>query len=86
MIAKVAMFILSIVGSIGSGSSIFYLYDKIHNRAVEYNFADTGNIYYTSQNFHSIEYFPHNKTENNTKCLFARKVNSSKSMPVMRLA
>jgi len=79
-IRHAAIFVLSILGSISTSTGIFYLYDRVHNRAVTYDFADVGNIYYTSQNFHSVDYAKQNNT-----CSFAKKVNSSRSLPVMRL-
>jgi hypothetical protein len=65
--------------SAGVVDSVFYLYDRNHNRAVRYDFTDAGNIYYKSQNFHSVDYIQRNGTT------FAKKVNSSRSLPVMRL-
>lgn len=82
MYRQFSLFILCVLGYIGTSSSIFYLYDRVNNRQVRYDFTDAGNIYYTSHNFHSVDY-ARNTLKN---CSFAKKVNSSRSLPVMRLA
>jgi hypothetical protein len=51
--------LITLIETIYSGlpkASPFYLYDRFNNRAVSYMFADTGNIYYMSKNFHSEEF------------------------------
>lgn len=48
--------IIILIFSVESAQSILYLYDRSNNRAVKYDFADVGNIYYTSANLHSAEY------------------------------
>lgn len=53
MISKI---VLCFLGTLGMCDSMFYLYDKVHNRAIQYDFTDAGNIYYTSDNFHSANY------------------------------
>ena len=85
MFAKVALFILGIVGSFSSCSALFYLYDRVNNRPVSYRFTDAGDIYYTSQNFHSIDYVRTNNTGNATTHSVANKINRSVSLPNMRL-
>lgn len=54
----------------------FYLYDRFNNRAISYQFTDAGNIYYTSDNFHSVEYADKHKN----KTLQLRR-NETKSLP-----
>lgn len=66
-----------------------YTYDRIHNRPIALDTA-FNNVYYTSNNFHSIEYtnflpgnssFITNTTNTSKLCLKLRTVNSSKSLP-----
>ena len=37
-------------------SKSFYLYDRFNNKPVIYDITDSSNIFYTSNNFHSIDY------------------------------
>lgn len=62
-------------------ASPFYLYDRFNNRAVSYMFADTGNIYYMSKNFHSEEFSQIQNITNKTNGLLLRKINTTKSLP-----
>jgi hypothetical protein len=65
--------LLSLICTVNS----LYLYDRFHNRgAISYNFGDTGNVFYTSSNFHSIEYV----NKNNSKLRLC-KINATKSLP-----
>jgi hypothetical protein len=59
----------------------FYSYDRFNNRAVSSMFVDTGNIYYTSKNFHSEEFAQINNFINKTCSLGLRKINTTKSLP-----
>lgn len=53
MIGKIVLFVLSLLSTLSVCDSVFYLYDRVHNRAIRYDFTDAGNIYYTSDNFRS---------------------------------
>lgn len=78
--------LLAILGLAHYSEAIFYLYDRVNNRQITYYYTDAGNIFYTSDNFHSLEYAKRNKTNNTSICSFGKKVNSSRSLPIMRLA
>ncbi len=67
-------FIIVLSFFIASVDSVFYLYDRNHNRAIRYDFTDCGNIYYTSANFHSGM-----PIRTNSSILLLR--NRSKSLP-----
>ncbi len=76
--------IITLAETIYSGlpkASPFYLYDRFNNRAVSYMFADTGNIYYMSKNFHSEEFSKMQNITNKTSILGLRKINTTKSLP-----
>lgn len=37
-------------------SKSYYLYDKFNNKAIIYDITGSSNIFYTSNNFHSIDF------------------------------
>lgn len=69
-----------------SGLSALYTYDRVNNRQIT---LDTGfnNVYYTSNNFHSIEYASLHGAKNitsqnvTTTLIKLRKSNATKSLP-----
>jgi hypothetical protein len=64
-----------------------YLYDRFQNRGTtSYNFGDTGNIFYASSNFHSLEYVNKNNTKISlrTKSLPNIKFNSTCKLYIKR--
>ena len=83
MAAKLALLILSFLNAITYSDTMFYLYDRVNNKAITYHYTDCGQIYYTSKNFHSVDYV----TKYNTTAIPGiklRKINTTKSLPDIR--
>lgn len=91
MIGKIILYVLSLLSTLSVCESVFYLYDRVHNRAIRYDFTDAGNIYYTSDNFHSttsyynkFDQLKNNSTSVNRSATILMKLRT-KSLPNIKL-
>lgn len=91
MIGKIILYVLSLLSTLSVCESVFYLYDRVHNRAIRYDFTDAGNIYYNSDNVHStasysnkFDQLKNNSTSVNRSGTILMKLRT-KSLPNIKL-